>query len=129
MSIRAGLAHQKERQRLREAAERDDTDGASLQILEAVDLGDPIRGNRQRQQRQPGGRAEPFDFRATVDSFDDIIERRRGIINCAADQRLRCRRTAAHIDEFDVEPLIAEIPAFPGDLKGRDTQNRAAEAS
>src|SRR5439155_259636 len=112
---------------MRKAAERDDADGAPFQILEAVDLGGPIWGDRQRQQRQAGGRGEPLDVGTAVDRLDDVVERRRGVVDCAADQRLRRRGAAAHVDEIYVEALVAKIATRPGDLKGRDAQDRAAK--
>src|SRR6266705_3694973 len=64
---------------------------------------------------------------ASVEGLENVIERRGGIVERAADQRLRRGGAAPHIDQLDVEALVAEISADAGDLEGRGAQQIAAE--
>jgi hypothetical protein len=127
LSIRSGLAHQEQRQGLRQAAKRHNADSAAFQILEAADLGNTIWRDRQREQRQARGRGEPLDFGAPVDGLNHVVERGRAVVDRAADQGLRRRRAASHVNKIHVKTSFAEIVALAGDFERRDAQDCAAK--
>src|SRR5262249_3107363 len=116
-AVGAGRFHEIQGLRFGYVAARDDADDAPFEVLETLDLGDPLRCDRQRQQGQVAGRAKSPDVRAAVEGLENVVERRGRIVERAADERLRRGRAAAHIDELHVEALVAEKSAHARDLE------------
>jgi hypothetical protein len=99
-----------------------------FEILEAIDLGNAVRCDDQRLQRQPTSRAEPPDVGTSIEGLENVIEGRGRIIERPSDQGLRRGGAAPHVDELHVEAFIPEMAAGACDLIWRGAQNIAAES-
>src|SRR5262249_18973819 len=76
---------------------------------------------------QPAGDGEAADIRPDIGvGLDGHVERGRGIIDSAADERLHRRVAAAGVDELDFEAVPPEQTARARDLVGHAAEELAA---
>ena len=108
-------------------AEGGDPDGPAFERRHRVDGAGLRRGGCEREQRQPPGGRHPADRGPVGGRLQRDVERRAGVIDGAAHQRLHCRVPAAGVDELDGQPLLGKAPARPRHLVGHDAQELAAE--
>lgn len=108
-------------------AERRDADRLALEVLEAANFPGLLWRDDEGKERQPAGDGKASHRRAMGIGLKGDIERRRCIIDCAADQRLHRRLPAAHRDELDRKPLFGEVAVGFGDDIGNDAQQLAAK--
>ena len=121
------LIQQEQEQGVVGVAKGGDPDGAARQRRHRADGAGLRRGRGEREQRQPPGGGHPADRGAVGGRLQRDVERRAGIVDGAAHQRLHRRVPAAGVDELDGQPLRGEVPAHPRDLVGHDAQELAAE--
>ena len=120
------LRQQIERQRVVGIAEPGHRDGAALQVADSFDLSGGLRRRHEREQGQPSGHGEAPDRRAFGEGGDGDVERRRGVIDGVADQRLHRRAAAAGVDQLDIEAVLLEVAGRARDLVRHAAQELAA---
>ena len=109
--VGAGLLQQIERERMIGIAEPGYADGLAFELLDVVNRVGGLRRGDQRKQRQPAGDGEAADVGADIGvGGERDVERGRGIVDRAADQRLHGGAAAAGIDQLDVEAVVLEVP-------------------
>src|SRR5215472_1561761 len=100
---------QKETQRMVGVAEAGYADGMAFERLNGGDGRRRFGCDRERKQRKLPRRQKTADRRTFVVSFQRHVERRRAVIDSAANQRLHRSAAAARIDELDAEPFLLVV--------------------
>ncbi len=124
--IGAGLLQEEQRQRVIGIAEAGDADRLAFEVFDRADLRRLFRRDGEGEERQLAGRGNALHRGAMRIGLQRDIERGRGVIDRAADQRLHRRRAAAHVDELDIEPFLLEMPVMRRDDVGDDTEKLAS---
>ena len=86
-----------------------------------------FRRDGEGKERQLACRGNALHRRAMCIGLQRDIERGRGVIDRAADQRLHRRRAAAHVDELDLEPFLLEMPVMHREDIRDDAEKLRAE--
>lgn len=127
VGVGAAAPHKKENQNVIGVAERRDTDGAVLQILEATNFFGRLWRAGESKERQSAGGSKTGDLRAAGISLKRYIERRPRVVHRPTDEGLHGDIPAAGIYQPYIEAFIGEVSARSGNLIGDNAEELAAK--